>query len=167
MRLMSVLKSVSALCTLGSRPLVSSVPAVTQSSVSVTQSLPTRLNTAYPEGSYTASTPMTPHGACLTPSLQQGWVTSPVIYQQPYQNFTPRGLYGNPALCVPLQSQHPQPSPVYVLPPPDKTQQITEALAKELRLPSSIAYLKRNRMSSGEKRKTRQNSFFFFVGVCL
>ena len=69
-------------------------------------------HSAYLERSYTASTPMTPRGACLTPSLQQGWVTSPVIYQQPYQNFTPRGLYGNPPLCVPRQSEHPQPSPV-------------------------------------------------------
>ena len=70
--------SVTQTSALGSRPLVSSVPAVTQSSVSATQSLPTvTQHSVYPEGSYTASTPMTPHGACLTPSLQQGWVTSP------------------------------------------------------------------------------------------
>ena len=61
-------------------------------------------------------------------------VTSPVMYQQAYQDFTPQSFYGNPPLYVPLQSQPPQPSPVYVLPSPDNTQQITEALAKVTQL---------------------------------
>ena len=77
---------------------------------------------------------MTPHGAYLSTSLQQGFVTSPVMYQQAYQDFTSESLYGNPPLYVPLQSQPPQPSPVYVLPSPDNTQQITEALAKVTQL---------------------------------
>lgn len=79
-------------------------------------------------------TRMTPHSAYLTNSLQQGLVTSPVMYQQAYQDFTPQSLYGSPPLYVPLQSQPPQPSPVYVLPSPDNTQQITEALAKVTQL---------------------------------
>ena len=77
---------------------------------------------------------MTPHSAYLTTSLQQGLVTSPVMYQQAYLDFTPQSLYGSPPLYVPLQSQPPQPSPVYVLPSPDNTQQITEALAKVTQL---------------------------------
>ena len=56
------------------------------------------------------------------------------MYQQPYQNFTSRSLYGNPPLYVPLPSQPPEPSPVYVLPSPDNTQQITEPLAKVTQL---------------------------------
>ena len=72
---------------------------------------------------------MTPHGAYLTTSLQQGLGTSPVMYQQAYQDFTPQSLYGNPPLYVPLQSQPSQPRPVYVLPSP-----ITEALAKVTQL---------------------------------
>ena len=107
--------SVTQTSALGSRPLVSSVPAVTQSSVSVSQSLlPVTHHSAYLGDGYTSSTPMTPHGAYLTTSLQQGLVTSPVMYQQVYQDFTPQSLYGNPPLYVPLQSQLPQPSPVYV-----------------------------------------------------
>ena len=43
------------------------------------------------------------------------------MYQQPYQNFTSRSLYGNPPLYVPLPSQPPEPSPVYVMPSPDNT----------------------------------------------
>lgn len=94
--------SVTQTSALGSRPLVSSVPAVTQSSVFVSQSLPpVTQHSAYLGGGYTSSTPMTPHGAYLTTSLQQGLVTSPVMYQQAYQDFTPQSLYGNP----PLQSQ--------------------------------------------------------------
>ena len=77
---------------------------------------------------------MTPHGAYLTTSLQQGLLTSPVMYQQPCQDFTPQSLYGNPPLYVPFQSQPPPPSPVYVLSSPDNTQQITEALAKVTQL---------------------------------
>ena len=127
--------SVTQTSALGSRPLVSSVPAVTQSSVSVSQSLPpVTQHSAYLGGGYTSSTPMTTHGAYLTTSLQQGLVTSPVMYQQAYQDFTPQSLYGSPPLYVPLQSQPPQPSPVYVLPSPDNTQQITEALAKVTQL---------------------------------
>ena len=68
---------------------------------------------------------MTQHGAYLTTSLQQGWVTSSVMYQQPYQDFTPQSLYGKPPLYVPLQSQPPS---------PDNTHQITEALAKVTQL---------------------------------
>ena len=127
--------SVTQTSALGSRPLVSSVPAVTQSSVSVSQSLPpVTQHSAYLGGGYTSSTPTTPHGAYLSTSLQQGLVTSPVMYQQAYQDFTPQSLYGNPPLYVPLQLQPPQPSPVYVLPSPDNTQQITEALAKVTQL---------------------------------
>ena len=91
-------------------------------------------HSAYLGGGYTSSTPMTPHGAYLSTSLQQGFVTSPVMYQQAYQDFTSESLYGNPPLYVPLQSQPPQPSPVYVLPSPDNTQQIREALAKVTQL---------------------------------
>ena len=69
---------------LGSRPLVSSVPAVTQSSVSLSQSLPPVTQHPLYLGGYTSSISMTPHGAYLTTSLQQGLVTSPVMYQQPY-----------------------------------------------------------------------------------
>ena len=77
--------SVTQTSALGSRPLVSSVPAVTQSSVSVSQSLPpVTQHSAYLGGGYTSSTPTTPHGAYLSTSLQQGLVTSPVMYQQPY-----------------------------------------------------------------------------------
>ena len=127
--------SVTQTSALDSQPLVSSVPAVTQSSVSVSQSLPpVTHHSAYLGGGYTSSTPMTPHSAYLTTSLQQGLVTSPVMYQQAYQDFTPQSLYGSPPLYVPLQSQPPQPSPVYVLPSPDNTQQITEALAKVTQL---------------------------------
>ena len=127
--------SVTQTSALDSRPLVSSVPAVTQSSVSVSQPLPpVTHHSAYLGGGYTSSTPMTPHSAYLTTSLQQGLVTSPVMYQQAYQDFTPQSLYGSPPLYVPLQSQPPQPSPVYVLPSPDNTQQITEALAKVTQL---------------------------------
>ena len=127
--------SVTQTSALGSQPLVSSVPAVTQSSVSVSQSLPpVTHHSAYLGGGYTSSTPMTPHGAYLTTSLQQGLVTNPVMYQQAHQDFTPQSLYGNPPLYVPLKSQPPQPSPVYVLPSPDNTQQITEALAKVTQL---------------------------------
>ena len=44
--------------TLGSRPLVSSVPAVTQSSVSVSQSLPpVTQHSVYLGGGYASSTP--------------------------------------------------------------------------------------------------------------
>ena len=115
--------SVTQTSALGSRPLVSSVPAVTQSPVSVSSSLPpVTQHSAYLVGGYTSSTPMTPHGAYLSTSLQQGFVTSPVMYQQAYQDFTPQSLYGNPPLSVPLQSQPPQPSPVYVLLSPDNTQ---------------------------------------------
>ena len=127
--------SVTQTSALGSRPLVSLVPAATQSSVSVSQSLPpVTHHSAYLGGGYTSSTPMTAHSAYLTTSLQQGLVTSPVMYQQAYQDFTPQSLYGSPPLYVPLQSQPPQPSPVYVLPSPDNTQQITEALAKVTQL---------------------------------
>ena len=127
--------SVTQTSALDSRPLVSSVPAVTQSSVSVSQSLPpVTHHFAYLGGGYTSSTPMTTHSAYLTTSLQQGLVTSPVMYQQAYQDFTPQSLYGSPPLYVPLQSQPLQPSPVYVLPSPDNTQQITEALAKVTQL---------------------------------
>ena len=127
--------SVTQTSALGSRPLVSSVPAVTQSPVSVSSSLPpVTQHSAYLGGGYTSSTPMTPHGAYLSTSLQQGFVTSPVMYQQAYQDFTPQSLYGNPPLYVPLQLHPPQPSPVYVLPSPDNTQQITEALAKVTQL---------------------------------
>ena len=93
---------------------------------------------------------MTPHGACLTPSLQQGWVTIPVMYQQPYQT---RGLYGNP----------PQPSHVYVLPPPDNTQQITEALAKVTQL-HRLPQAKPAVFIQGRRR--RQDKILF-VGICL
>lgn len=127
--------SVTQTSALGSRPLVSLVPAATQSSVSVSQSLPpVTHHSAYLGGGYTSSTPMTAHSAYLTTSLQQGLVTSPVMYQQAYQDFTPQSLYGSPPLYVPLQSQPLQPSPVYVLPSPDNTQQITEALAKVTQL---------------------------------
>ena len=98
--------SVTQTSALGSRPLVSSVPAVTQSPVSVSSSLPpVTQHSAYLGGGYTSSTPTTPHGAYLSTSLQQGLVTSPVMYQQAYQDFTPQSLYGNPPLYVPLQSQ--------------------------------------------------------------
>ena len=127
--------SVTQTSALGSRPLASSVPAFTQSSVSLPQSLPpVTHHSAYLGGGYTSSTPMSPHGAYITTSLQQGLVTSPVMYQQAYQDFTPQSLYGNPPLNVPLQSQPPQPSSVYVLPSPDNTQQITEALAEVTQL---------------------------------
>ena len=76
---------------------------------------------------------MTPHGAYLTTSLR-GLVNSPVMYQQPYQDFTSQSLYGNPPLYVPFQLQPPPPSPVYVLSSPDNNQQITEALAKVTQL---------------------------------
>jgi len=57
-------------------------------------------------------------------------VHSPTSFNVDYQPSTsyPRSLYGNSPLYV-----TPQPSrisPVYVMPPPDDTQQITEALAK-------------------------------------
>lgn len=104
--------SVTQTSALSVQPLVSLVPAVTQSSVSVSQSLPPVTHHSAYLGGYTSSTPMTPHSAYLTTSLQQGLVTSPVMYQQAYQDFTPQSLYGSPPLYVLLQSQPPQPSPM-------------------------------------------------------
>ena len=114
--------SVTQTSALGSWPLVSSVPAVRQSLVSLP---PVTQHSAYLKEGYTSSTPMTQHGTYLTTSLQQGWVTSSVMYQQPYQDFTPQSLYGKPPLYVPLQSQPPS---------PDNTQQLTEALANVTQL---------------------------------
>ena len=81
-------------------------------------------------------------------------VHSPTSFNVDYQPGTsyPRSLYGNSPLYVTPQPS--QISPVYVMPSPDNTQQITEALAKVTqlqRLPQAVPDV----FNGEEKDKTR------------
>jgi len=71
-------------------------------------------------------------------------VHSPTSFNVDYQPATsyPLGLYGNSPLYVTPQPS--QISPVYIMPSPDTTQQITEALVKVTqlqRLPQAVPHV--------------------------